>query len=485
MKGKRTLLILLGCLAVLILVLVLVLRSGSEGDPGEAPQTAEETAQASGEDLTLWSVDASQITAMAWESQSGSMDARRSGGTWVWESQPELDLDQAAMSALAETLSTLTASRRLDTTGVDLREFSLDAPSVTITFTALDRETSIALGVRNAGLSQDYALYQDQVYLIDTALMDAFGVSPYSLLANDYVPSLNDAQITGLTVQTADAVLNLVQPEEPEQYTYCDAYTWFAAFPDVYTALGNSQVHALVRQVIHLDLSVCLGTDVPLPEESSRVTVTYTNTDEAGVKATASYTLLFGPLPDLEQTIDLDVSEGLDAAEEEDDPVLVRVEGSDLVYSLPAQDVRAILDTTVDDLLPEDICPIPFAELQAFTFLVGGEEYRVDVLTQESGTVYALNGTTIDRSTANRLYSQLTGLAVEATVSDSDRSTDDAAMQVKLYRNRETYSVMTLSLIPYDSSFYVVDFAGQQRLLVNIRDVDALIESLRETAGTS
>ena len=482
MKGKRALWALLAVLAVLIVVLVLVLPGGSDDEAAETPQAAQ-APEAADEDLTLWSVDASQITAMAWEGENGGMSARRSGGTWVWDSQPKLD--QAAMSALAETLSTLTAARRLDTAGVDLGEFSLDAPRLTITFTALGQETSIALGLRNAGLGQDYALFQGQVYLIPADLFDAFHVSPYSLLADTGVPSLSYTQVTGLTVFSPEHALILFQPEDPAQYTYCDAYTWFTDFPDGSLALGSSQVNALVRQIINLNLSDCLGTDAALAEDSSRITVTYTDTDETGAETTASYTLLVGPLPDSEQTIDLDVSQGLDAAQEEEDSVLVRVEGSQLVYSLPAQDVRTILDTTVDDLLPEDICPIPFADLQTFTFLIEGEEYRVDVLAQENGTIYTLNGAAVDRSTASGLYSQLTGLNVEATVLNSERSVDEATVQVKLYRNRETYAVMTLSLIPYDSSFYVVDFAGQQRLLVSIRDVDALIAAVRQAAGAS
>ena len=482
MKGKRTLFILLGCLALLVLALVFVLRDGSDNDAAEPP--AETAALAADDDLTLWSVDASQITAMAWEGENGSMDVRRSGGTWVWESQPGLELDQAAMSALAETLSTLTATRTLDTTGVDLGEFSLDAPYLTITFTALGQEASIALGLRNAGLGQDYALYQGQVYLIGTSLKDAFAVSPYSLLVNDFVPALTAGQITALGIDGPEGtILTLRHPEDPEQYTYCDSYTWFSMDDQgAFTALGTSQVNALLNQVIGLDLSDCVGV-YPDPNQRPEAVFSITVLFGDGTPENA-YTICFGSIPDEEPNVLLDGDATLNPGAEED-TVLAYEARSPLVCAVPFSAVTDILETSVDDLLPRDICPIPFAELQAFTFLVEGEDYRVDALTQENGTVYALNGTTIDRSTASRLYSQLTSLAVEATVPDSDRSTDDAAVQVKLYRNRETYSVMTLSLIPYDSSFYVVDFAGQQRLLVSIRDVDALIAGLRQAAGTT
>ena len=483
MKNKRALWILLAVLAVLIVVLVLVLRGGAE-DEEESSQIAEPAAQTAEEDLTLWSVDASQVTAMTWESENGGMDALRSGGTWVWEAQPGLELDQAAMSALAEALSGLTASRALDTTGVDLGEFSLDAPKLTITFTALGQEATIALGLRNAGLGQDYALYQDQVYLIPTDLFDAFNVSPYSLLVNDFVPTLTPDQLTALTLEGPEgAILTLRHPEDPAQYTYCDSYTWFSMDDQGgFTALGASQVNALLRQVTGLDLSNCVGAYPDLnqrPEAVASVSVLF-----GGETPEDFYTLCFASVPEEDPTVLLDGDAALDPGEEED-TVLVYEARSPLVCEVPASALTDILETSLDDLLPEDICPIPFAELQAFTFLIEGEEYRVDVLDQETGTAYALNGTTIDRSTASGLYSQLTGLAVEAAVSGSDRSTDQASVQVKLYRNRETYSVMTLSLIPYDSSFYVVDFAGQQRLLVSIRDVEALIAAVRQTGPAS
>jgi hypothetical protein len=121
------------------------------------------------------------------------------------------------------------------------------------------------------------------------------------------------------------------------------------------------------------------------------------------------------------------------------------------------------------------------------TFTIDGQEYQFLIRRTEDedddGNITetvtcSFNGQQTDETSVKAILSAVTGLDAQATVSGGAETDGDPEITIRFSRDRDTYSVMTMTLTPYDLSFYAVDFAGRNDQLVSIRDVAELVDAV-------
>ena len=476
MKSKRVLIVLLILVLALATAVFFLSRKEDTGDTEEVTAVAEES-------IALIDCDASSVTALRWEGDAGSASLRRENDVWLWEALPDCEIDTQAVEDIAAAVCSLSADRKLDPTGMSLSDFGLEPAAAVLTAEILGTETELRIGLRNSMVGMVYVLYDGDVYLCDTELDSLIALDGTDLITESCMPDLSYTDVTEL--RFSDGHMILSAPEQLEEVCYSDSYSRFALDEEsgTYTALSSSAVNSWLRKWLSPNMT-CLGR-ADRPEASIEVEIFYEteSTDEDGeetVSDSGSFVICLGPIP--EENASLGSGDFEETEKTEEEPVLLWTDLSELTWQISASDARALVNVTEEDFLPEDICAIEFSELKSLVFVSDDGECRIDIQTDEEGeAVYLLNGAAVEQAEASALYGTLRGLDVEATTADSSLDPDDAALTVKLYRDRENWSVMTLCLIPYDSSFYVVDFAGEQRLLVNVRDVEELLTQLRET----
>ncbi len=475
MKGRRALWILLAVLAVLIALLIWVTRFE------KTEQTEEETAASVQEtdELTLWTVSEESITQISWRWQ-GTDTTLQKGTEWFWADQPDRQLDQDKVASVLQSLTEVTAARAVPQTVQEPAQFGLDEPVMTVQLAAAGSRYTIELGLRNTTYDQNYALFQGNGYLLGTDLYTPLAISVYSLLQGDTLPDISTDAITEATLAGKNGVFTLVQPKVPGAVSYSDSYAWFLADADGYTALKTTAVTNLLGEILNADLSGCVGSRTDGPDTDTWDLAAFLQySDEENnlsgslcvyLKSEDTEIISPGDEPDLQ------------SAQESDAGVLLWMDDSDLIYQLSASDVQDLLQVDVQDLLPQDICAISFSELKSMVIEIDGRSCRFDMLAAEDGEISCtMNGTAVDQDIPATIFNRLKSLNVEGVAEDAPESAQTAALTIKFYRDRETWGVMTLQLLPYDASFYLVDFAGQQRLLVSMRDVDSLLDIIWET----
>jgi len=128
-------------------------------------QTAKEKETAA-DTIYITQTAAEDITAFSYELNGETLSFTKQDGTWSYDQDPSVNLDQDAVESLLSVFATFTATDEI-TAYENLSEYALDAPADTVTFTT------------NAMLNEYYVKNADSdvVYLTATSLQARFSKS--------------------------------------------------------------------------------------------------------------------------------------------------------------------------------------------------------------------------------------------------------------------------------------------------------------------
>ena len=112
---------------------------------------------------------AEDITAFSYELNGETLSFTKQDGTWSYDQDPSVNLDQDAVESLLSVFATFTATDEI-TAYENLSEYALDAPADTVT---------LYEGMENAMLNEYYVKNADSdvVYLTATSLQARFSKS--------------------------------------------------------------------------------------------------------------------------------------------------------------------------------------------------------------------------------------------------------------------------------------------------------------------
>ena len=151
--------------------------------------------------VTVTDVATEDVNAFSYQYNNETLFFVKEDGTWYYEADKSISLDQDTMETLVATAAQLTAEQEIKDYE-DLSEYGLDTPSNTITLTTGDGTTTLLIGNKNDMLSQYYVKtdQSDSIYLAGSAVYTT------------YQKGIAELTVTESTEESATE-----QPEETEE----------------------------------------------------------------------------------------------------------------------------------------------------------------------------------------------------------------------------------------------------------------------------
>ena len=426
------------------------------------------------------------ITRIDWQLEGEDYTiSRDEEGDFLCDSDVALDQDKID-SELLEYLHRVLASHEL--AGVDPADYGLDEPWLTFTVYGTygadedagtpGTETSHTLSVGTYNTTTGTYYVTDgsgMVWLLYNKIPDRFG--PYEDFAvADTMPQGSLPERIAVTKNGETYEFYMATNEDGTFYS--TVFSWYMLMEDgskqpvlvdpldeFYTVFNELSWVGTVEAGAE-DLSP-YGLDDPVAILTIDYVTQSQQTDDAGntvaVEQPGSFTLLVGD-------------------EMDDQHTYAMREGSGVVQYLLTEDVACLVeDFTADDLLMHAAVVPEWQTIERMDItLPDGTTCTCEIVyaeDDEGEDSYFINGQAVDKETLRSVFTSMFNMDIDGMDETSDLSTDDAVLTVHFTRDRQTYADMTLYLIPYSSSLYVVDFAGEQKYLVTGRVIDGIVEA--------
>lgn len=195
MKKQKKQLIAL-CILLLICIVAWAGLTKWNKSQEQKKQEEEEASKVMVTDITT-----EDINAFSYQYNNETLSFVKEDGTWYYEADKSISLDQNTMETLVATAAQLTAEQEIKDYE-DLSEYGLETPLNTITLTTGDGTTTLLIGNKNDMLSQYYVKtdQSDSIYLAGSAVYTT------------YQKGIADLTVTESTEESATE-----QPEETEE----------------------------------------------------------------------------------------------------------------------------------------------------------------------------------------------------------------------------------------------------------------------------
>ncbi len=169
MKKQKKQLIAL-CILLLVCIVAWVCLTKWNKSQEQKKQEEEEASK-----VTVTDIATEDVNAFSYQYNNETLSFVKEDGTWYYEVDKSISLDQDAVETLAATAAQLTAEQEIKDYE-DLSEYGLDTPSNTITLTTDDGTTTLFVGNENDMLSQYYVKtdQSDSIYLAASAIYSAY-----------------------------------------------------------------------------------------------------------------------------------------------------------------------------------------------------------------------------------------------------------------------------------------------------------------------
>lgn len=475
MKRKKTLLSLMVLLVILAVAYLSITKLTKTSDEEtQSDDTSTVVAEFSSEDLTQ----------ISWTYGGETIVLNKEDDTWSVSDKSDFPLDTSIVDSMINASVSITASRVLEDSS-NLEEYGLDDPALTITLKSSDQEVICLIGDQNS-LTDEYYLKlsdSDSIYLVDSTLWDNYACGLYDLAETEEIPTMST--ITDILITSGETTREVEYIVQNEGLSYTDKYLWYYSESGSQTLepADSSKVSELQSLITGLTWVSCVSYNADetalegygLLNPQLKIDVTYKETEtvetdetnEDGSNATEEieyervFTLLIG--------------------NEADGYTYAKLENSNMVYQISSQVAESFSNVSALSLAPEDVCLMDWDTVDSMEITLNGQtktltfersETEDEDGNTETTCTYTLDGTEIDTEAVEEFLDQITSLAVESTVEGQELG--ESEMDITFHRNTETFSTMTLSLGAYDSSFYLVDFNGASRLLINKNDFTRL-----------
>lgn len=414
---------------------------------------------------------------LSWTDDSGTLTLEHEGDEgWIYADDTAFPLDQTVPENMTAALAAVTASRQIDTPET-LSDYGLDEPALTVT--ALDEdgtEYSYSFGDVNELTGEYYMLYngdQDTVYLVDSALHDAFNLDLYDMVQMEDLPEFGS--VTALSVAQPGGSLSLRYEEDSTGLCYDTSKHWFLEQGDSLLALDSSKVSSLTGAVTGLFWDSCVTYDVDDQE------LTAWGLDDSAAIVTAVYTAA--------------IDEGEDTAEPEtfvlrlgntsDEGTYAMLEGSSMVYLIDTETADSLRYASYSSLRPDNLCSMDWntvdrldITLDGTTYTISFDETETEVDGEaETATLYTWDGQELDSTDVESMLSAVNGLTAAGDASGT--ADDSPQVTFTFHRNTDDFGQLTLTLYPWDTGSCLAVFTGESGRLVDRSAVTDLTEQIQ------
>lgn len=458
MKRQKKMLLLLGCLVLLIGLTLAVTTLNKRN-------AAEDGAQKEDNSVTVFTLDPETVTELSW-SYSEDLSFHREGDGWVYTADPRFPLDESFIRTALEKLSEITASRTIENVE-NWDEYGLQVPVCAISVTAGDTVYELGIGLETGLGGVRYLSTGDgKVYLVNAAVLSPFRYGLYDLLTYEEIPYMG--KFTGLTVE-AGSERYTIEKDEGSGRAYADSYIWFMGD----TTLDTELTETFIGSAADIKWDTCANyyaedlSEYGLAEPAATVTIRYdeaeTDDDGAEVLHPRTFTVHIGD----------ETEEGRYAC----------LDGSRMVYVIGTKLCDTLLNTTRQELLPDEVFTLVWEPVYQLDIIHGGKTYELiettHMVTDEDGneeekTEYLLDG---ERVAATSIFYVINTLGSDGYATGVAPEGEEVIRFV-IYRDHKNFPEVELAFYKYDSTRYLTVLNGEATVFAVREDVDTMVSDL-------
>jgi hypothetical protein len=479
MKKRKTILVLVITLCVLVAAYAAIMLFGNKGTNTTAPEQ---------EDMVIYTCASISDIAYTYKDQSLHFVWSDADSVWSYAEDPTFPLKQTKITAMVRNLKSFTVLRLVQQGTDNLSDFGLDDPLCSFTAVTGDGETvSFQIGALNS-TTGNYYLHmdgKDAVYLMAADKAAYFMPTRNERGTLDTLPKVDSNTVHDFILTGPDGVtMHFVNLPEGSDSYYTDKQNWFLKAEDgSLTPVYDISIDSMLTELTGVKYDSCLtyraddaelvllGLSEPLYTITLDYTATIEEEAEEGQEPKTytqeeSFTLYFGVM----------FGEG---------SLCARLDGSDMVGLVKLDSVAATLQTTASSLYLRNVCQLKLDEIESMTAVLNGNTYQIDIQrqaetaadgTKSTTASYTVNGAAADAQEIEAFFTAIASLSAESAT-DTDPGTAPG-LTITFTRDRAKFGSLTMELVPYDTNFDLVRFAGDNSLLVNRRSVENLISLL-------
>ena len=441
-------------------------------------EEAKKNAETESTNKTLHSGDAKDLISISYKYKDSQIKlTKNKDGSWSDPDLPNLKLDQNIIFNMVNGATTITATHLVEEGTLNDAVYGLDKPTLELTLTDSNGAVTFQVGAANEVVGGMYCRVagDKQIYIIESAVPSYFEFTLLDLVSLESIPTISVASINGISVKTKDGSLSLEHHKERPENCYSSSYEWFYPSNGKMVPLDSAVIGTMLTSITGAKFDKCAAyvasqSDMAkygLDQPGATITLQYTDATDSSVK---KFSLYFGS--------------------EVDRYTYVKMSGSDAVYEIYTYKISQLYSGKLVEYLPQEVTAITLSELDSFTMRAGNKTVKVDIQRKKNadGTfstdepTYYVNGTQVDTSKATQYFITLRTLTFGGAAENGESVTAAPEVTVDFVRNTSYFKNMHFEIIPYNSSYYVIRFNDETRVLVSRRDVGNLINMINQAS---
>lgn len=413
------------------------------------------------------------VSSMQIQQPDGTLNFALEDGKWVSLESPDFPLRQSLISSMSNSAANMLVSRKMENVAGKLHSFGLDEPQYRIKV-ANDAGDSITylVGDLNESISRYYVMVEgeDSVYLVRTRTLNNYFAALMNMADKPDLAELNIKLLDAATITTGGSTYIVRRYDPDTNELYCEDMSWkLKGVYDIVVGANSTRVSNLVSYIKTLALNDYVAYEPTEKELESYGLV------EPNLIISLDYTITHAMAADEEKNITLRISN-----RQEDGTAYVMFDGDVMVYRLGEKEVRKLANFENGECLAyQYLCDIPIDTVDALEIKTSSKTY--DISIDSDADMYLVNGKPADPELFDDFYHDLYRLRFDALA--LERTGDEAEMiTVRFLRNTDTgeFNDMTMTLVPYNTSYYRAEFAGIDNFLISRKEISALLNDLLE-----
>ena len=444
MKKRRTLLCMLAALAVLAALVPLASRIPEERN----------TEEPTGASLGLDTENLDRLTVEGEE----TLTFVKQGDSWIYEADPTFPLDEKKITAMLDTLASLSAAKTIDE-GASAQSYGLASPLCRVE--AGSMELRIGSDAAMDG-GRYFSTGDGKVYITSDDILTPFRYSLLELVKQETAPAMETLETVALERQGKAPLI--IQNRQGEALCYSPDYVWFVGT----TPLDTENTETLIRHGTDMTWEGCAAyraedlSSFGLEDPTLRLTIRYSLPEEG------TYTLEVGTAVSGQY--------------------YARMNDSRVIYWMDAADVNALLEAEPESLYPNEVLLMDWSTATALTAELAGERYvftpavrekqqqeaAEETQEGEQETYWLLNG---EERELGPVLESITSMVPRGSAAGMEPC---HARELKITISRDNHRFPEVELCFYRNTAEdcLVTLNGAPTVLVNRADVSALYEAI-------
>lgn len=483
MKQKKQLILMLAALAVSASAYAAV-SIYTDKDTGYSAEVSNT------EETKLISIEAGSVNELELSGGDGVIKMLSDGNGWTYEGNEDYPVMKDAVNDLLSSLHSAKL-KPVEENCKELGKYGLEDPTVYAAVSTEDGDSERIDFGQKAGTGSGYYCRKsgsNTVYLADEDIYAKVSARLLGYISTSSSSKIEDPE--AMTIERADgSVFSMTKPEDPEEYTYTNYYSWFTETDGTYKPLDESSSEKLAATVLNTDWGdkTAYGADQEALDKYG-LSRPYIRAEVSGDDERA--TLIIGNKNEVQGGY------------------YAYIEGSDMIYTISAKYVEMLETASYESLKPKDICRMQWESVTAMEISAEGSTHRVDITkndddsasSDDAGTeaeddstnteaetgadsnsseagqyLYTENGKELSSGDMKN-FKHIIDMMIPTGTADGAAAGENVLMKIVFHRNTEKFSEMVMTIYSYDEKSVRISFNGEENLLVSSAAADTLAE---------